>query len=101
MLSNLPPGVTDSMIPGNRPEDQEIETDMIFTCGEIEQLQRFNETQLKLPLAERHELWATVSNIVEQFDVDSAEEEGDSDNQIDKWCDNDRVSYGLFHSKND
>lgn len=22
-LSNLPPGVTDSMIPGNRPEDEE------------------------------------------------------------------------------
>jgi len=25
MLSNLPPGVTDSMLPGNRPEDQEWE----------------------------------------------------------------------------
>lgn len=23
MLSNLPPGVTESMLPGNRPEDQE------------------------------------------------------------------------------
>lgn len=26
MASNLPPGVTDSMIPGNRPEDEAWET---------------------------------------------------------------------------
>jgi hypothetical protein len=34
--SNYPPGVTDSMIPGNRPEDEEIE--IVLTRGEIQDL---------------------------------------------------------------
>lgn len=34
-MSNLPPGVTDSMIPGNRPEDQEEEITIILTKGDI------------------------------------------------------------------
>lgn len=43
MPSNLPPGVTESMIPGNRPEDQEIEVTIILTNGEIDDIVNFND----------------------------------------------------------
>lgn len=68
MLSNLPPGVTEGMIPGNRPEDEEIEITMIFSRGEIDELRQYNQIQMQLPVTSRHELWVTVSNMVEQFD---------------------------------
>ena len=35
MASDLPPGVTESMIPGNRPEDEEVEISLILTKGDI------------------------------------------------------------------
>lgn len=70
MLSNLPPGVTDDMIPGNRPEDQEVETWMIFSVGEIEALRIYNDTQQKIGVAQRHELWDIISNMIEQFNED-------------------------------
>ena len=31
MLSDLPPGVTDSMLPGNRPEDREVDGETLVT----------------------------------------------------------------------
>ena len=36
MSSNLPPGVTDSMIPGNRPEDEEVEITITLCKGELD-----------------------------------------------------------------
>jgi len=38
MLSNLPPGVTNSMLPGSRPEDEEIEFYVLLTKGEVQDL---------------------------------------------------------------
>ena len=37
-LSNLPPGVTESMIPGSRPEDTALEKvlDWIWTIGKLD-----------------------------------------------------------------
>lgn len=68
MPSNLPPGVTDSMIPGNRPEDQEIEVPMIFSVGEIDALRAYNIAQHKMEVSHRHELWTIILNMVDQFD---------------------------------
>lgn len=70
MASNLPPGVTEAMIPGNRPEDQEIEIVMLFTQGEIDELRQFHEHQQLLPIANRHPLWATVANMIDHFDIE-------------------------------
>ena len=42
MLSNLPPGVTDNMLPGSRPEDQEMEVCFTLTQGEIDDLINFD-----------------------------------------------------------
>ena len=70
MASNLPPGVTEAMIPGNRPEDQEVEIVMVFTEGEIKDLRQFYEYQQSLPIEGRHLLWPTVENLVEQFDTE-------------------------------
>lgn len=68
MLSNLPPGVSEYDIPGNRPEDEEVEITMIFTRGDIDELRRYNDIQMSLPISQRHELWAIVLNMTEQFD---------------------------------
>ena len=38
MISNYPPGVTESMIPGNRPEDQEVEVTIVLTKGDIDDI---------------------------------------------------------------
>jgi hypothetical protein len=37
-MINYPPGVTESMIPGNRPEDQEIELKIVLTRGDIDDI---------------------------------------------------------------
>lgn len=34
-----PPGVTSDMIPGNRPEDEEVDFTITLTKGELEELQ--------------------------------------------------------------
>ncbi len=38
MSNNLPPGITESMIPGNRPEDQEIEVTITLTKDDLDYL---------------------------------------------------------------
>jgi hypothetical protein len=43
MLSNYPPGVTDSDIPGSRPEDKEVELSVILTMGDLQTLQEWIE----------------------------------------------------------
>jgi len=68
MRSNLPPGINENDLPGNRPEDQEIETIIIFTQGEIDALKRYNDIQMRLRISSRHELWDIISNIVEQLE---------------------------------
>jgi hypothetical protein len=75
MPSNLPPGVTESMIPGNRPEDQEVEITMIFSVGEIDALRSYNDAQHKIEIPHRHELWDIVSNMIDQFDDEDVEYE--------------------------
>ena len=66
MSSNLPPGVSESMIPGNRPMDQETEITLIFTTGEIDELKQYVDYQRKLPKSERHELWEIIENMLDQ-----------------------------------
>ena len=68
MVSNLPPGVTESMLPGSRPEDKEIEITMIFTQGEIDDLRNFHENQYGLEVSKQHNLAYIVANMIEQFD---------------------------------
>jgi len=43
MSSNYPPGVTDNMIPGNRPEDQEVDYFITFTMEDIEDMELYME----------------------------------------------------------
>jgi len=68
MSNNLPPGITDSMIPGNRPEDEVFQITLVFLQSDIDELRQYNDIQMKLPIASRHKLWATVANMVGQFD---------------------------------
>lgn len=70
MSNNLPPGVTESMLPGNRPEDEEVEVALVFTKGEIDDLKRFYYKEFVKERAARHYLYTTVVNIIEQFNED-------------------------------
>jgi len=67
MSNNLPPGVTESMLPGNRPEDEEIEVFLVFTRGEIDDLKRFYHKEFVKARENQHWLMSTVTNIIEQF----------------------------------
>ena len=68
MASNLPPGVTDSMIPGNRPEDREVEIVLVLSISEIEDLKKYNEEQQKIDIKKRDNFSFTIENIIEQLD---------------------------------
>jgi len=61
MVSNLPPGVTESMIPGNRPEDEEVE--ILLTLGDIQILSDFAHNPA-LPDGVQN----IINNILEQVD---------------------------------
>ena len=67
MLSNLPPGVTEGMLPGNRPEDQEVELTLIFTVGEIEDLRDYYDDQMKESHENRSSIWYVIENMLEQL----------------------------------
>ena len=69
MLSNLPPGVTEGSLPGNRPEDAEIEVTIVFLQYEIDQLIKWSKKQSLLPYLEQHELFATIANIADQLET--------------------------------
>lgn len=66
MSSNLPPGVTDSMIPGNRPEDAEFDakveriTDRIMQAGPADAawLDVIDDNDLWWALVEAYDLGA-------------------------------------------
>jgi len=68
MASNLPPGITDAMLPGNRPEDQEVEVFLVLTVGEIEDLQCELQNQMDVPPEKRSPVWYVLENILEQFE---------------------------------
>ena len=58
MSSNLPPGVTESMIPGNRPEDEEVEVTITLTKGDIDEILSgdiFNEGMIWSDIVEQIE----------------------------------------------
>lgn len=62
-MSNLPPGVNERMIPGNRPEDQEVEVELVLTVGDLDALERWgNQTD---PACD--ELLDVLASIVEQL----------------------------------
>ena len=67
MLSNLSPGISECDLPGSRPEDAEMEMIITFSQGEIDELRQYNQTQMHLPISQRHKLWAIVLNIIEQM----------------------------------
>ena len=75
MSSNYPPGVSDDMIPGNRPEDQEVECLIILTAGDIEDMKMYVESERKKPVTERRRVFYAIENILEQID-DSYESGG-------------------------
>jgi len=75
MSSDLPPGVTESMIPGNRPEDEAVEVTITLTRGDIDGI-------LNGYVFNKEMIW---DDIVEQVEYlfnkemiwDEIEEEGD------------------------
>lgn len=71
-LSNLPPGVTDSMLPGNRPEDQEVIATIVFTVGEIQEFYQFAQEQKKVHLNQRSNLGFAVIELVDQLGAEGA-----------------------------
>ena len=68
MSSNYPPGVSDNMIPGNRPEDQEIECMIILTIGDMEDMEMYVERERKKPVTERQRIFYVIDSILEQID---------------------------------
>jgi len=68
MSSNYPPGVTDNMIPGNRPEDQEIDYFITFTMEDIEDMELYVEAERKKPTTERCRVFYVIENFLKQID---------------------------------
>jgi len=64
MLSNLPPGVTEDMLPGSRPEDEEREFVLTISVGEISHLIQVKKHD------KDNELHYFVCNILEQIEED-------------------------------
>lgn len=65
MSSNLPPGVSDSMIPGNRPEDRDIEVTIGITFGDLDTMEQFIlycDTH-----GEKNNLYLAIRDIVDQI----------------------------------
>lgn len=71
MASNLPPGVTDAMIPGNRPEDREVEISLVLCVGDIDDLRMAKATN------DYHNITFIIDTIVEQIDEQLPREKGD------------------------
>jgi hypothetical protein len=68
MASNLPPGVTDSMILGNRPEDREIEATIGITVGDLDTLEQFLARCDRA--GHRPNLYLAVRDIVDQINTE-------------------------------
>jgi hypothetical protein len=60
--------VTEYMIPGNRPEDEEIEIPIVLTIEEIDELRRYVEEQLQLPLSKQQNISYILESIVNQLE---------------------------------
>lgn len=74
-MSNLPPGVTDSMIPGNRWEDQEVSLSLFVTFGDLRNMADFvNQYRPSQRPKNVHDLHFELSNsldmILEQVELD-------------------------------
>lgn len=74
MSSNLPPGVTDSMIPGNRPEDQEFE--IVLTKDDIYALRDFYLRLRMHPSFIATKFLSVIEGILEQADKEMDEMRG-------------------------
>lgn len=68
-LSNLPPGMTESMIPGNRPEDQEDYGEFVIFLSEeeINKLEGFVALQNIVPVEKKHPLTELIGELLEQL----------------------------------
>ena len=71
-LSNLPPGMTESMIPGNRPEDQEEDGEFVIFLSEeeIDKLEGFVALQGLVPAEKKHPLTELISELLGQLKED-------------------------------
>jgi len=67
-LSNLPPGVTEDMLPGNRPEDEEKTYEIYVYQGEVDRLKSFMVLQALCPPDKRHPLTDIVEGILIQIE---------------------------------
>ena len=65
--NNLPPGVTESDLPGNRPEEETVSLEIELEQGEIDELEYYNAAQLKLPASQRDDIWSIVFELLLQI----------------------------------
>jgi hypothetical protein len=79
MDSNLPPGVSENMIPGNRPED---EADEGFWVAVLTQLEKMNLGNFVNDLAEDSEVWKMVV-IVRELAYQAGFNEGRAEGELD------------------
>jgi hypothetical protein len=65
------------MIPGNRPEDEEVECKIELAPHELVQLARWECVESQKPLGQRHFIYDTVYYLVDQLaDKDSYTDDG-------------------------
>lgn len=74
-MSNLPPGVTDSMIPGNRWEDQEFNLNVFATFGDLRNMvdfvNRYPPSRKQKNVHDLHfELSDSLEAVLEQLEVE-------------------------------
>jgi len=85
MPGSLPPGVSDSMLPGNRPEDIEYEKQVDLEVGSID-IKMFREeiknrwgsslasSEIeKMYFEDWHDSGLLIGEFIEKIDVDSAD----------------------------
>jgi len=80
MFSNLPPGVNESDIPGNRPEDQECEVVVLLAQYEIDDLCRlYNSLQ---ETGTMYSLNTSLIDVIKQIVDQATKHEKPQNNQL-------------------
>ena len=65
----LPPGVEYHDLPGERPEDQEVDVELTMTVGDIEELRLFIEVRrIGGSDAAKTDLYHTIKSMLQQID---------------------------------
>jgi len=74
---DLPPGIAPEMLPGNRPEDDQIEIPIVFLRSDIDDLRNFVEREKTLLPRDRDNLLWFVEDLLGQI----------GENLPPDWCD--------------